>query len=78
MASTTPALDVQAFMSDPRWPAYNQYLRARLEVLQHRLDREVPLEYPAMCRTLGEIRGIKFALGTPVELATSDPRSENA
>lgn len=76
MATSTPAIEAKELVSDPRWPAYTEYLRARKDVLMGRLYRETPLDYPAMCRVLGEIRGINFALGTPVEIALSDPRSE--
>jgi hypothetical protein len=51
-------------------------LRARKDQINTLLMRAHPLDYPAMCSLLGELRGINFALGLPVELTHSDPRSE--
>lgn len=74
--SAIPAIEAQALVSDSRWPTYRDYLLERRRVLQHRLEREVPLDHPAMCRIAGEIRGLNYALGIPDELKVSDPRSE--
>lgn len=74
--SDFPAIEAQSFASDPRWPSYRDYLLERRRILQARLERELPLDYPAMCRTAGEIRGLNYALGIPDELKVSDPRSE--
>lgn len=63
-------------VADERWPAYRERLEKRKGQLLHRLSTHEALDHPAMCRLVGEIRGIDYALGTPAALADSDPRSE--
>lgn len=74
--STIPAIEAQALLADPSWPTYRQRLLERRLVLEGRLQREKPMDHPAMCLTAGEIRGLNYALGIPDELLRSDPRSD--
>lgn len=73
--STVPAIEAQQLLADERWLTYRDRLRKRLAQCQERIVQDGK-DHPQMCRLAGEIRGLRYALGLPDEMAKSDPRSD--
>ena len=62
-------------VSDPRWPAYREYIEDRRAVAVKAILKR-GLSYERMTRLAGEISAYDFALGVPAELEKLDPERQ--